>query len=143
MGKRIHNGLIEDTTTGEFQESLDIPDEIGDFSDLVTALAAKVDEPGSPVTFTQTYSTVDATVPAVTAAAPAQAATAVATDPAALTSYGYTEAQANDLVAQVNALRTDLIATNAELVKANADILQNRKLIGKLIDILQTASLAA
>ena len=165
MGKTILNGQVVDTTSpGTIYTSVDIPDEVADFADLVTDLAAKVDEPGSPVTFTQTYSTADSTIAALTSAAvtptattPAQSAAAVATDAAALTAYGYTEAQANALITSHNQLRTDLIASNAKIdalitdvaaviadnTALRADALADKKNLNRVIDILQTASLAA
>ncbi len=70
--------------------------------------------------YTQTYSTASKTVPAATQAA-------VVTTGAALTSYGYTEAQANALVAAVNA--------------AGADILALKQVVNALIDDLQAAGI--
>ena len=160
MGKTVLNGQVVDTTSPSIiYGSVDIPDEVADFADLVTALASKVDEPASPVTFTQTYSTADSTIAAVTAGTPGQTAAAAvltdtgiaaATPSATLTdssAINPTEAEFNQLAADLgtlyNALRADLILTNAELVKANTDILETKKDLNRVIDILQTASLAA
>jgi len=70
--------------------------------------------------YTQTYATADRTHSDPTAAA-------VVTTGAALTSYGYTEAQANALVAAVNALRADHLDL-AQLVNAILDDLQAQSL---------------
>lgn len=65
---------------------------------------------------TQTYSTADATLAARTA-------TAVVTTGATLAAYGFTQAQANDIVAQLNALRTDHLDL-AQFVNSLVDKLQ-------------------
>jgi hypothetical protein len=67
-------------------------------------------------TYTQTYATADKTHANPTAAA-------VVTTGAALTSYGFTEAQANAIVTAVNALRADHLDL-AQLVNAILDDLQ-------------------
>lgn len=72
-------------------------------------------------TFVQTYSTADATHANATQ-------TAVVTTGAGLASYGYTEAQANDIVTQLNAARLD--------------ILDLKQLVNSLIDAFQANGLA-
>lgn len=77
--------------------------------------------PAALTTFTQTYSTQSATVGNMAAAA-------VATTPAALASYGYTQAQADAIVTALNNLITDV--TNS------------KKNITSIIDALQASGLA-
>lgn len=92
---------------------------------ILPALTAAVEQAAPTVTFTQTYSTADATVAAPTAVAPA-ALTAVA----ATGGESPTEAEYNALLADVTAIR-------AEVVKLVADDLDNRRTINKIIDVLQ------
>ena len=83
---------------------------------------------GSQVTFTQTYSTVDTTVPAITSHAITDNSGGSAST-SAIAAIGGTYSQSE----VANAVAT----LAAELALAKADLLQNRKLIGKLIDVLQ------
>ena len=80
-------------------------------------------KPGATITaFTQTYSTADATHAAATQ-------TAVVTTGAALAAYGYTEAQANDIVTQLNAARLDILDVK-QLANSIIDALQANGLFG-------------
>lgn len=83
---------------------------------------------GSQVTFTQTYSTVDTTVPAITSHTITDSSGGSAST-SAIAAIGGTYSQSE----VANAVAT----LAAELALAKADLLQNRKLIGKLIDVLQ------
>lgn len=78
--------------------------------------------PAAPTTYTQTYSTAAATVPAETVVA-------VSTAAAALVVYGYGQSQANSIPVAINALQADVMAL--------------RQVINKLIDDLQAAGLAS
>jgi len=103
---RLNHGLVElvtdDVPTGVF---IDTP--------VVFDPPNAVAVPDSPVTFTQTYSTVATTVPNAT-----YAATATVGD--------------SD--------NTELIA---DVVALAADVLALKKVLGKVIDVLQAAELAA
>lgn len=106
--------------------------------------------PGSPVTFTQTYSTTATTVPAATYAAPAVTAATVATASAADQSGSYVEADvdsiatlANALKAETNKVITDNTAQNTALAALAADVLVLKKLINSLIDGQQAAGIAS
>lgn len=92
----------------------------------------------SGVTFTQTYSTADATVPAVTSHAitDSSGGTASTSAIASITTGGGTYPDATPVK---NAIAT----LAAELALTKADQLQDRKLINKLIDALQAAGIAS
>lgn len=99
-----------------------IPDSIGFKRPTNVDTSMIVALPASPSAYTQTYSTAARTVPNATV-------TTVATDAAALTSYGFTEAQANAIPVAINALAADVLAL--------------KKVVTALIDDLQAAGLAA
>jgi len=88
--------------------------------------------PATKVTFTQTHSTADTTVAAPTGVAPTISETLTGVD----TGTDMTAAQAAGLVADIASLETQV---NALI----ADNLNLRKVVTKLIDILQDAGLAA
>lgn len=140
MARRIQNGVVIDPDNpSQNYESVDIPDELTDFSDLVTALATKVDEPESPVAFTQTYSTAAAVVPA----APTNltlTATAIAAKTASTTLTDSGTADAAAVADSLNQAQKDL---GTQINTLAADVLALKKLVTQIIDILQAASLAA
>lgn len=111
-------------------------------TDIKTILAAL----GSvtPTTYTQTYTTVAATVPNATYAAPSVTSVAVATTATTQTTpYGFAaQAQGDALVACANANKVDIAATNTQLAALAADVLALKKVIGQLIDDLQSYGLA-
>ena len=126
MGKKIHNGVVQDTVIPVTNYESSTP--------LVTADASKV--------FTQTYSTTTATVPAVTYSV--YVVTTVATSVAKTNSspYGFSSGDADKVVTLVGAVPTDLAGIQVEVAANAADILVNRKLINLLIDALQANGLA-
>lgn len=121
--------VVKSATVGQIRFDLNHYPKWGG-NDVLNGGSGKLIAVGTPVTHI-----VDPTAPAAktmvgtTAAAAATTASAVPTDAAALTSYGYTEAQANAIVAAVNALivdrdniRTTLEAIRVDINKGEDDI---------------------
>lgn len=111
---------LTEMSAPDTQRVIDWLEANNDLWDLVKVADPTVAAGGA--TFTQTYSVTDTTVPAGTAAA-------VVATASALSSYGYTQAQADALITSHNLLV--------------AEVLQLRKLIGAIIDVLQAKGIAA
>lgn len=105
----------------------------------------------SGVTFTQTYSTATATVPAMTShagtdstggAVQAAGNLAALTQTVAAASVDTSAAAKADVDARLVVLANSLSTLHAEQLLLRADALANRQLINKLIDALQAAAIA-
>ncbi len=117
--------------------------------------------PASPAAFTQTYSTVASTVPNATYAAPTETAntqvltaTTIAGKTASLTYIdvdGTNATTAADTANQnfknvgtyINVVNSNLASSNTKLAALAVDVIELKKVIGKLVDILQAAGLAS
>jgi len=114
----------------------------GSFGWGVTPIAA-----AARVTFTQTYSTSDATIAALTYVAPSAITAAALTvaDGAgtndgtigAITDNASTIAAVQELAAQIGKLVTDLTSARTQLVALAADALADKKNMNKIVDALQ------
>lgn len=124
MGTIIKNGVLVDST---------------DPSKFVGESAALVAVPGSPVTFTQTYSTATSTQPAPTGAALVLTATAIA---AATASTTLTDSQSDTAAHVADSLNQAQKDLGTAINKNTADILVLAKLVVQLIDVCQSAGLA-
>lgn len=114
---RLNSGLVERVDDGQptgifVAESVDV-----------------AVNPASQATFTQTYSTASATVPADTYAAVTLTAATITGGESP------TEAEHNAVVA-------DAVAVNAALAAVAADALATKKVVNKVIDVLQSAGFA-
>ena len=124
MGTKIVNGVLVDSDTP---------------SKFVGESASLVAVPGSPVTFTQTYSTTTDTQTAPTAAALVLTATAIAAKTASLT---LTDSDVASLAAMK--VTNDQLAKDigTAINKNTADTLVLAKLVAQIIDVLQSAGLS-
>ncbi len=110
--------------------------------DIGTSLGSFV-LPTPITTYTQTYSTVDSTVAAATYAAPT--VTGVATTTVTKTNsspYGFSSGDADAVVTFLGAAPAAILSLNTQLVALAADVLQIKKVLGRVIDDLQSLGFA-